>query len=230
MNLQVCIPYRKCPFRCPMCIATGRQKFDDLYSKNKDKYLKILKKEVVKYNDVILTGDTDPTLNREWLEDVISAIREVSPTKNIELQTRNYNLKSYNLDGLSTINYSITCLSDYLKAWNFRKINGINRLVILLTNDFQIFNTETFNPMGFEQITFKVLQYSADENVNQYIKTHKLENIDNIYRIMHKYNGTDISVRVDENCQDSENRYRIFRSDGKIYKGWDSVEPTEERL
>ena len=225
MNLQVCIPYKKCPFNCPMCIATGRKKFDDLYYNNKNEYLRVLKEKVIEYKDIILTGDTDPTLDREWLEDVISAIREIAPTKNIELQTRNYNLKSYNLDGLSTVNYSITCLSDYLKAWNFRNIEGVNRLVILLTDEFEIFDTSTFNPMGFDQITFKVLQESADEGVNKYITRHKLKNIDKIYKIMNKYNGTDISVRVDENCQASENRYRIFRSDGKIYKNWSDTEP-----
>jgi len=216
------VPYRKCPFNCPTCIANGRKRFDNLYKEDEKKYIDTLKKEAINYDGFVLTGDTDPTLNKNWLEDISKILYHYCNGGKIELQTRNYNLNNYDLTFIGVLSYSITNLSDYLKAWKFRKLStGINRLVILLTKDFNILNVDTFNTMGFEQITFKVLHLSNDVETNEYIKTNRMEDYTNIYEIVKHYNGTNVSVRIDENCQDSENRYKIFRSNGKIYNNWE---------
>ena len=47
-----------------------------------------------------------------------------------------------------------------------------------------------------------------------------MTDLSNIYDIVNRFNGTDISVRIDTNCQDSENRYVIYREDANVYKEW----------
>ena len=225
MNLQVCVPYEKCPFKCPTCIANGRELFENLYDSDLRKYEDSLYKTIhnSKIDNCIITGNTEPTLNRHWLRDVLYILRN----KQTELQTRNYNLKGYNLKYLNVLAYSITDVRSYLKSWNFRKIKGVNRLVILLTKEFDFLTAENFNTMGFEQITFKVLQPTADETTNKYIEKNRMTDLTEIYRIIERFNGSNVSVRIDTNCQDSENRYRVFREDGKLYRSWESVEPIE---
>lgn len=222
MNLQVCVPYEKCPFNCPMCIAVGRKVFKNEYKNNKINYLKCLSEtlEDFEINDVVLTGNTDPTLNTYWLKDVANYIKEKNKNINIELQTKNYNLKGYNLKSLDTLAYSITDVKSYLKSWNFRKIKGNNRLVILLTKEFSFLSKDNFNPMGFNQITFKVLQKGEDKKINEWIMKNKMNNYKKIYDIVDEFNGTNVSIRIDTNCQDSTNRYKIFREDSFVYNDW----------
>ena len=227
MNLQVCVPYQKCPFNCPMCIAKGRNTYPNLYELNYDDYMQELTDTIktLDIRDVVLTGATDPTLNRKWLTYIQEEIKIPCPTVNIELQTKNYNLKGYNLSRIDVLSYSITDYKSYLKAWNFRKINKTNRLVILLTKEFDHMKAEDFNPMGYEQITFKVLQRGADKQVNDWIFKNEMTNFSEIYKIVDRFNGTKTSVRIDTSCQESENRYFVFREDGELYKDWSSEKP-----
>ena len=224
MNLQVCVPYEKCPFKCPTCIANGRETFKNLHNFYLEGYEEALQELVDsrEFDNFVLTGNTEPTLNRHWLRDVLYILRN----EQTELQTRNYNLKGYNLKYLDILAYSITDVKSYLNAWNFRKIEGTNRLVILLTKEFNFLTAENFNPMGFEQITFKVLQPTADETTNEYIERNRMTDLTEIHRIIERFNGSDVSVRIDTNCQDSHGRYIIFREDGRTYDSWESVKPT----
>lgn len=222
MNLQVCVPYEKCPFQCPTCIASGREQFENLFNEDERAYIYALQKTQSDiYDNYIITGATEPTLNRHWLSTVLAYLSDSTT----ELQTRNYNLHNYNLKYLDVLAYSITDVKGYLSSWQFRKIDGTNRLVILLTKDFEFLTAENFNTMGFDQITFKVLQYSADEQVNKYIEQNKMTDLTNIYKIVERFNGSSVSVRLDSNCQDSHGRYHIFREDGNIYDSWESTSP-----
>lgn len=217
MNLQVCVPYEECPFKCPMCVANGRKKFNNLYKSDRDRYLQKLDTlGTLDYDCFIITGGTEPTLNKEWVEEAIVALG-----RNVELQTKNYNLKGYDLYGLNTLAYSITKPRELRDAWKYRKIDNNNRLVILLTKDFNYLNVENFSTMGFNQITFKVLQLTADKKTNEWIEENRMTDLSNIYKIVDHYNGNDISVRLDSNCQDSHGRYEVFREDGKTYKSWE---------
>lgn len=84
---------------------------------------------------------------------------------------------------------------------------------------------DNFNKMGFEQITFKTLQESDDEKVNEWIRQHKMDeqHLNNIREIVNKYNGNPYcSIRLDESCQTATGRYEIFRSDGKRYASWEA--------
>jgi uncharacterized protein YfkK (UPF0435 family) len=142
------------------------------------------------------------------------------PFTPIEIQTKNYNLKYYDLSKINVLAYSITSVKDYLKAWQFRKIDRTNRLVILLTKEFDFLTAENFNTFGFDQITFKVLQEGIDLEQNEWVQNNKLEDLTEIYKIIDRFNGTRTSVRIDTNCQNSNDRYLIYRENGKVYKEW----------
>jgi len=208
-----------------MCIANGRSRYANAYETEKEQYLATLKKAVDSglYDDYIITGDSEPTLNSHWVKDVLNVLQG----QNTELQTRNYNLKGFNLKHLRTLNYSITDSKGYLKSWKFRKIDNNNRLVILLTKDFDFLTSKNFDNMGYNQITFKVLQETADLKTNEWIKENAMTNFDNIYQIIERYNGSETSIRIDTNCQDSHGRYEVFRSDGQFYENWETEKPIE---
>jgi len=209
-----------------MCIASGRPVFENLYKSEYDFYKQRLITALIRNEptDIVLTGNTDPTLDRNWLTRLSTLIADHSNNFNrkipVELQTKNYNLKNYNLSNIDVLAYSITSVKDYLKAWNFRKIKRTNRLVILLTKEFSFLTAENFNTFGFDQITFKVLQEGASIEQNEWVQENSLTDLSNIYEIVNRFNGTNTSVRVDTDCQNSEDRYLIFREDGKLYKEW----------
>lgn len=229
MNLQVCAPYEKCVFNCPMCVAKGHKhnyKFKNLYQDNPDKYLVSLLRttEEQDIGNIVITGECDPTQNMRFVKDIIAFGQENHIIT--ELQTHNYNVNVGELFGLDVLSYSITNVKGYLRAHKFGKINGINRLVILLTKEFDFLNKDNFNPMGFKQITFKTLQHGEDEQINKWIDENKLQDLSKIYEIVDHYNGTDTSVRIDTSCQTAKGRYFVFRSDGQLYESWEAQNPS----
>ncbi len=228
INLQICVPYQKCPFNCPMCIAADNNKFKDLYSKNNKKYFKQLHKALKKTNgDIIITGATEPTLNIPWVLEVANYIKKNFPNRQIELQTHNLNFKTINnifKDVLNIIGYSITSKSDVFKTLKLQQEQIINtetckaRFTILATNEVYQTLVEHKRALAFRylpQVTVKELQLSKNTEVNKYIEEHKhtAKDFSNL-----PFNTA--SLRIDLNCQDSLNRYRIFREDGKLYKRW----------
>lgn len=228
MNLQVCVPYQKCVYSCPMCIAKGHKhnyEFENLYDEWQGKYEENLRQIFRDYfiNDIVITGECEPTQNMKFVKNIISVSERNG--KSTELQTHNYNLNVKDLKGLNVLSYSITNSKAYLKSHSFPKIKGINRLVILLTKDFEFLNKENFDAMGYNQITFKVLQHGEDEAVNKWIDENKLQDLSKIYEIIEHYNGSKVSVRIDTSCMNSKGRYYVFRSDGKLYENWEAKEP-----
>jgi len=158
-----------------------------------------------------------------FVKDISSIIKTKEPKAKVELQTHNYHIDTNELQQIDVLSYSITNAKEYLRAYKFPKIqNGTNRLVILLTKEFAFLDKDNFNPMGFEQITFKVLQDSEDTSINKWIAENKLEDLTNIYDIVNTYNGSDVSVRIDTSCQTAKGRYQIFRSDAYIYENWET--------
>jgi len=166
MNLQVCIPYRPCPFHCPMCIVADGNLFRNLYKEDEKKYFKCLKKALDKTDGcVVLTGDTEPTLDRVWLEKVINFIKGYKGHK-IELQTHNYNLhKGYDfLNRIDVVAYSFTTPEDISKVEKVKLFDTcINRSVILASRPVikvlkEHYPIPFYIQKHFGQITFKLLQ------------------------------------------------------------------------
>ena len=140
---------------------------------------------------------------------------------------------------IHTVSYSITNSREYLCAWGWGINNcdyniPMHRLVIILTDEFNFLTADNFNTMGFEQITFKTLQESDDEKVNEWIRQHKMDeaHLNNIREIVNKYNGnpSNCSIRLDESCQTATGRYEIFRSDGQCYGSWEAKLPITNKI
>lgn len=228
MNLQVCLPYQPCWFHCPMCVARGHKHnyiFDNLYKKNKRKYLRLLAKAVKSLDkgvSVILTGECDPTQDLEFCKEVIKVVRSVRKDLVIELQTRNYTYgHSGDLLDVDVLSYSVVDAKGYVAAWTFYKDwTIVNRMVILLVKELEPYlDNEHFDTKGFDQITFKTLQYGEDAEANAWVDKNRMsekgvEKVRNIVR-------EGISIKIDTTCQDGTGRYRIFRSDGKVYNTWE---------
>lgn len=226
MNLQICVPYQKCVFNCPMCVAKGHKHnydFKNLYIEDEEEYGNKLRYfNDNQFESVIITGECDPTQNMQFVKYVINLIKLWHEDKKIELQTHNYNININELEGLDVLSYSITDSKAYLRSYKFPRLkNKTNRIVILLTKEFAFLNKNNFDAMGFDQVTFKTLQYGEDEQINKWIDENKLEDLSNIYGIVNEYNGTNVSVRIDTSCQKATGRYQILRSDGNFYNSWE---------
>jgi len=226
LNLQVCVPYVKCPFGCPTCIATDNNKFKDLYHKNRKKYFEHLTSALKKCEgDIIITGATEPTLDQEWLTDVVSFIRDNFFGRKIEIQTHNLKwLASKEASHFDVVSFSATnekdlsaiLLGNALNTTDYNKLNYTLRVVILATRENYLWLVGNPNIKRYiPQITIKDLQLTKNEDVNNYINIHKYSS-----SFYENLNFNTDSLRIDKNCQDSEFRYRVFREDGKLYRGW----------
>lgn len=240
MNLQISVPYQKCVYSCACCVARGHKNqntFENLYKTNKKEWYNKLHQAIYdgEYNSIVLTGECDPTQDMAYCEDVISVIDNYNPTPTVEFTTHNQKavrtlLASYWGKKVDVVTLSVTNVREYLNAWRFPERNAffspIYRMVILLTEEFEFLNVNNFNTMGFDQITFKTLQYGEDAGVNAWIDNNKMseEGLVEIRKIVDKYNSHETcSVRLDTSCQDATNRYEIFRSDGKVYDSWEAM-------
>lgn len=238
MNLQVCVPSEPCVFKCPMCVARDHlncNSFKNIYFSDHRTWANNLAKAAKGCEAVVITGDCDPTQNMQYVESVIDVLRNSNYDGKIEFTTHNQkfeqSLAAKNIHHLDVVTLSVTNLREYLNAWTTIRRNLITsytyRMVILLTEEFSFLTPENFNTMGFDQVTFKVLQHGEDLEVNQWIEANKMDAYyieHNIKEIVEKYNsGSKCSVRLDTSCQKADGRYKIFRSDGLIYNSWEEL-------
>jgi len=209
--------------------------FDDLYGVDEDKYFKCLKNTIKLINSesVVITGECDPTQNLRWAKGVASVCREIGAK--VEIQTHNLNMCIDKLDFADVVSYSVTNVREYLSSWQC--VNGydgksVSRMVIILNKDFEFLDKDNFCRMGFDQVTFKNLNYGEDDDINRWIDDHKISDtgLDKIRDIVSSRNGSKASVRLDLNCQDARGRYVVFRSDGYTYKDWESKSGTGNML
>lgn len=236
MNLQLCSPYKKCPFNCPMCIAATDDgevnNVFNLFEAEPFEYMKRVLEATINKDAVVITGDTEPTLFPEWISKMLKLLSLVDYNGKIELQTKNYNLGYYldnwANDGLTTVAYSATCPKDIDRIIEMMKTHSSYckvRLVVLLTkeNVEHLFHKIDI-PKDFywiNEITFKVLQNpdceKAKEVVNE-IKEYDESKFALVLQVLHEY--TNCSIKVDTNCMDAEGRYEILRINGAIYNSW----------
>ena len=238
MNLQVSIPYQQCVYKCPMCVARGHKNtgtFENLYETDPKEWAKRLCEAAKDKSAVVITGECDPTQNMKYVNDVARVLWNCDDFDgDIEFTTHNQHFDNWGLNHcVKVITLSVTNVREYLNAW--KVISNRNaivprtyRMVILLTNEFDFLTPENFNTMGFDQVTFKTLQYGEDGDVNRWIYEHKMsdEQVENIRKIVDKFNSFgECSVRLDTSCQTADGRYEIFRCDGNVYESWEAMEP-----
>ncbi len=228
-SLQVVTPNMKCIYNCPFCISKTHihdNAFKDNYSLNK-KFWKDNLAKVIKENDdlkyVVITGTNEPMQSIECVKDIINIVRNESPDIQIEIQTHYYKDNDI-YKNLDVVAYSIPF---YNLTSNIKPSGKTNRYVFILTdtfNDYRLSDILKITPDNVSQITFKVLQKGneASKEVNDYINSHSIS-IDSLNKLredINSYNGN-LSIRLDENCMDTTNRYKIFREDGYLYNDWE---------
>lgn len=223
MNLQVCCPYKPCPYKCPICIAQYEvYPFEDIYFSDKKTWQKNLKKIIKDKNikAIIITGDTEPTLFIEFINDVIQIANKMRIP--VELQTKNYTINpNQTFFGLDVISYS-NIGHDMIQKHNILN-HKITREVFILTKDLydnfdQLVNYIKHNKKDIKnyQATIKYLQNNSHGELNNsLIKNKKVELSQLEIELLENLN-----VRIDKNCQDSYSRYYIYRSNGKLYSAW----------
>lgn len=232
MNLQICAPYQRCIYGCPFCVAMfhpqHNHQFDNMYKDDPILYQARLIRAIqeLKPECVVITGECDPTQDLRWCYDVIRTVRQNFPEIRIEFQTHNLSLDEHTYpNDIDVLAYSITNAREYLSSWRcYKHPKAINRMVIITTTDFDFLNKDNFCAMGFNQITFKALNQTENYIINNWIKDHTPTNLNRFYEIVDSRNGSSVSMRVDTNCQQAEGRYYIYRSDGEVYKNWETKE------
>lgn len=239
MNLQICSPYRRCPFACPMCIAATedgeKNNVYNLWKNNRVEYFQRLDDflENSETETMVITGDTEPTLFPDWISEILNFY-----SLPMELQTKNYNIPERlfeNIESkLSVLAYSVTCPADFQKMKNVKTLsNGTNRIVILLTQAiidyfFEQFlddgkKKETLEIFGrFQQITFKELQLPEKEDNQTFVLLNKCESKIHKNLLIEYLNRhfPDTTIFYDKNCMDAKNRYNIYRINGEFYDEW----------
>ena len=174
-----------------------------------------------KYKDIILTGDTDPTLDVEWLKRVTRFLANFRYRVGVEIQTHNYFWKG--MDGIAVNAFSITTLKDATRIPTIHTATGLNRLVVLGTKELlQYFLEKDVDLSEFQQLTLKALQHTASkvDAVDDYIDSVSCEET-LLQQAAKKFEDLGLQVKVDLNCQDAEGRYAIFREDGQLYHSWE---------
>lgn len=225
MNIQIVSPYRKCPFNCPMCIAAKEDSngYANLYQENEQVYFETLNTILnrTEYKTAVLTGDTEPTLFNEWINKMVAflLVRDIS----IELQTKNYGYGYAPNRAIDIIAYSIPTLKDYYKFLQPLQVFPQKaRAVILLTKEIlPVLTFSNLKSLPVAQLTFKVLQYGEGESQNEWASKNTLncQDMEYIEKLSERLKK-EFSVKIDRNCMDSRNRYRIFQIDGKLREKW----------
>jgi hypothetical protein len=206
-----------------MCIASAPKRYDNLFAKNPMEYIGKLGIAMCqrKYENVVLTGDTDPTLNHNWLFYVLPFLLRHCYKVGIEIQTHNYGWRG--LNGINANAFSITTLRDASRIPHIKTDYGMNRLVVLGTAELlELFLKEDIDLSQFRQLTFKALQHTASNvaSVDQYIDGARCDS-SLLDKAAEKYRELGLQVKIDLNCQDAAGRYAILREDGKVYDSWD---------
>ena len=226
MNLQVNSPYKKCPYRCPFCVAgieDGQKFFSDLfYEVHPMRYVARLVSIVKEYDidTVVITGSTEPTLFLDWIEKVVTSVRPY--VRRIEIQTRNYQFMG--MEGIDVVAYSY---SEIPANEHELPHYGIMRNVFIYNDtmtpeELLLF---FFQAKGTFQMTVKQMIQSSYGNarIDEYIKAHKKDITESDKRFLEFFN-----IRVDMDCSASENRYVIYRTDGNLYQHWSDLTPIKE--
>lgn len=268
MNLQITVPYQTCPFNCPFCIAKNPEtlgKFENLYETYPTMYWYALGEylesiswvnEVVdeQYDDYqvrtnvtcVITGCTEPTLNKEWLEQMINYLSDSPYVKSIELQTSNQKYIMDNVINNSNCKLDVVAVSCYKisQVLSLNRMNDLHHITkptirpTIIVNeqlaiDFgSMFVTET-GLQNYKQVTFKTLQPCKDETINAWIDANKVIDVPAIdYLIMFLQDLYGVSVFYDRNCMDTKggSRYVIFREDGEIYQDWNELPIGKENI
>lgn len=230
-SLQIVTPHMKCIFNCPFCIAKGH-KHDNGFVNNYKLNFDLWKNNLIKViNDnadlkyIVITGTNEPMQSRECVKDIIDVVRSTGRNIQIELQTHYYK-QDIIYNELDVVAYSISNINLLDKI---KPMGKIQRYVLIMTDSFNGYNLDKILkliPDSVSQVTFKRLIDSngVNKEVDDYILNRKIDDVtlSILKKDIDNYNGNK-SIKLDMNCMDADNRYKIFREDGYVYDDWESI-------
>ena len=236
-SLQIVTPHEECIYNCPFCISKAHP-YTSTFTNNYLNNFKLWKENLIKVlqenpdlSYVVITGTNEPMQTPNCVSDIIDIVRSNRSDISIEIQTRWYQENDL-YKKLDTTCYSIS------NAYYLDKIKPVGnnmRYVIILTDSFNgltLDNYLSLIPKEVNQITFKTLQNSLDNNteIDEWINNHRVDNntLIKLEEDINNYQGN-ISIRLDKTCMDATNRYKVFREDGYVYNNWDEL-PKEKQL
>jgi MoaA/NifB/PqqE/SkfB family radical SAM enzyme len=230
-SLSVVVPAKRCINRCKFCVSCMREEkypnqlednvpFYDLYDSDYSKRLEFARDNGC--NTVMLTGNTEPQQNREFLRrfgTMNSALQK--PFRWIEMQTTGVMLDDAflrhlrNHVGVTTISLSISSFDSEENSvivgmlnklavnipWLCGEIKRYDfnlRLSINMTNKFEQNPEEIFRmskSLGADQVTFRKLYTSGDNDQSRWIESNRLS--DTSYNALKSYimeNGRKLEV------------------------------------
>lgn len=227
MNLQINSPYKPCPYQCPYCCARYESDtlFQDsettsLYFTDKPEYMQRLRDVLssMEFDTIVITGSTEPTLFPDWMNDVLDEL-ELGCYRNIEVATRNTDYAGR--PPIQVISYSFHKVPKHI-CWSWAQIT---RAVFILHDGISIDDIIRYHQIACGQTTVKNLATNSYGNpaVNDWVAQHRVTLSDGDIKRL-----TDAGIRYDHDCNNSANRYVIFRADGKLYDSWQAKEPMDE--
>ena len=228
-SLQVVTPHMKCIFNCPFCISKGHvhnNRFVNNYKDKNDLWKNNLEKVIKENTDlkyVVITGTNEPMQSKDCVNSIIDIVRNINKDIQIEIQTHYYK-KDDLYNKLDVVAYSV---ADIRLLDKIKPMGKISRYVIILTDSFNGYSLDDLLGRindSVSQITFKrLIDTNGDnEGVDNYILDHKIDDdtLNRLKKDIDNYKGNK-SIRIDLNCMDSYNRYKIFREDGLVYDSWE---------
>ena len=208
-------PFIVCPYECKFCCAKDNKTNQNIQLT--PDYWETLENSLVlgEYRNIMLTGDTEPTLFPKWL----SHITHLANRHGIitELRTHNYNYHPVDVQ-FSQVWYSITDVKDLIRLpelYNKGKqfANEVN-FAFLINKDFKaidIIKARQILPGSKLTIRY-LLDDCGNEAVAQWVRFNRIEFNPNEEETLASYN-----IYIKRNYL---TKYNIIRQDGKIYYEW----------
>ncbi len=228
-SLQIVTPHKKCIFNCPFCIAKAHSHnngFENIYEEDFNTWKSNLENVINENPDLkymVITGTNEPMQSRACVKDIIDITRNTNPDIQIEIQTRMYMPD----DIYKSVDVTCYSISDFNLIDKIKVLGNTIRYVFILTDSFNNKSLEdiiSILPKEVSQLTFKVLQDSNGINneLDTWINLHKVDDdtLNKLIDSVNNYKGN-LSIRMDLNCMDSTDRYKVFREDGIVYDDWD---------
>lgn len=206
-------PFKTCPFACPFCCAK-----DNLTNQNTELapgYWENAARSIVGYKNIMLTGDTEPTLFPEWLSKLVHLANTFDLIT--ELRTHNYKYCPTDVD-FTQVWYSITDAQDIAKIPNLyqhgKQFAKEVNFALLINKDFQIKDILNARQQVWDsKFTARYLiEKSGNPSIVQWIKENH-----------HEYNAHDESVLESYNIRIKRSylaEYDILRQDGCVHHEW----------
>lgn len=225
MNLQLNSPYKPCPYKCPFCCAGfvdssswfRDTEHDALFFTDRHAYLSRLYTllDDMNFGTVVITGNTEPTLFRDW----IRAVRHILDLRfdgKVEITTRNIAYRGD--EDLYAVSYSFDRIPEVVHISRAK----ITRSVFILNDNLSIDSIIAYHKRTGGQTTVKNMARNSygNDQVNAWVEKHRVDlSNEEIARL------ESAGIRYDHDCNNSEGRYMIFRADGNLYNSWPSRVP-----